>query len=1835
MNNKEKAYYIISKLDFNNLEVNTKPSAIIDNNKSVNLNWTVSEVSGGEIKESSGIKVLNFRTNNYKIFTTIPINTNIKNDSIQFEANILIPNIKVENIFFNIGASSGTGFRFNIKNTFIGGFEIFYNNKKITFNYKFENNVNYHILVTKEYNVYSFYINGLIIGNCVSDDFNNSITLSGTSLNLTIGAKSSAYSSASDEFNGEISNVNISVSPQKEYLKYNKSFTKYGENLVSRLNFGNLASTSNTTVFTANLEAVTDSKMNWSYGNLTIKDEYATVDGTPFESNISNINTIYFTVNNNNKIYNEIELLSLNNNYKIIYTSDFEGEPEPDVVVNENTTSALNFENGLNDKVSTTVWNKDGTSDITSANKIFGENSFETKALGDSLYTNSNVITGGSTPFTIEFYALIKGQVGWADNNEKHLPLLSKNNFNGGGDQLFAINQAVGNKIEYYRGTNVGGELRYRGFETINFNEINKYTITYDGSACRIFINDKLDKVFGINTSPITMSNSHSFTFFDSLVSSFPTYRRGTLGIIDNINIHNGIATKVREPDPYEEYLVVDLAFDGENNSTKIVDNGIDKSTNWSAMGGAILSTTNKFDGFSSLYLNGSSYIEHVSNPNKFNFSGYDDFSISFKFITTESHRGYIFHQNENPSYIDGIQIYVYNNTLYILGYKGTTKCLDISYVYTSNNKEFSVNIIRKNMVVYLYINNVMVNNYNMTEPMGYVESNIRIGGAKPNDNDPYFNWKFKGYIKNFKIYKDVAVIPEDPTGKIQLDFDNNVNDKYNNSTWNNTGLTFNNIHSISGYSGYFNYNNTKLTCNSELLNLTDHSGYISFDINLINKNTSIGWDTVITSGDNSNKEDRCALEFSISSENFIRHRVSSTLRNDAPINYVTNTFYNINLIKNLNNSILFINDCPLSLINSNLLNFNSSNLCTIGGSLSNSSESINGYIDNFKSYKEDLVNQTLNIPSPSGTTNYNIVNDCLDITFTGTVVDSGTSESTRTTIVYHDSPILSNFKAELVIYIKNDSYNYGGITFRTITHSKNSANYFGYSAYLTGNKLRLGKGSNNTTVNNWVQLGNYELSSTEANNKFHTLKVIANNDLIQVYLDNVLKIQVTDSTYNYASCFATHTFFFNTAILTRLKSFDVYDLEDNHLYHKDWKKKNIDYIISKPILHLPLESNVTNIGFGNLKVDASGVPTYHNIDDKKCIKFESGKYISVTGNNNIFQVGNKNDFYIEFDFYIDDESGNVNISNNVNTSSTLVAIICQSHLFNDTSGMNRQGKCYFYVDGNPIIITDNTTLIKTWNNLVLKRYDDKITLTLNGISKTIDNIQNPLDFSLNGSLNFCKGTWYSSSNYGDGKGYMTNFKMFVGTSEIPETYNDKKVLDLDFAPTGKSYLFKDNNNKCIIHPVNITQRDYQYRQYCCKFNGTNQYLQLGKNDLLNFGNDDFIINIKFKSNIINGWHMLLCDAAFSTNFIDIGSSGFLAVKLGGLRYDTPVGSIVADTIYDVIIQVINSEAKVYINGEQTTLDGMPSRIVNNVNFNLSNNTYIGCYLGNSEYFNGAIYSIKILRNTNDLSLLEEELTIIESSEKYILTNGEEAEEISFTEIKERDIKVINDNDKITFKIDDNEVELAKTTEVDNIKLFDGYTSQVKDVHVYDIAMYDDDEFLGSGLIDTQYPELEIYDDSDIQELQVIDVGEYVIKGFIEGGVDRKYIIRNKVENFDLLKGSGDYYYDGIDERYIDDYEIYEIESKQRYPLYKHEMKKGFISGSVNLANCGLKKGQKLKVYCYRNDTQRLIGIYELDDYNRYEIPNLDVNSKYDIIFKDDSRKIENISSSYRTPKEY
>lgn len=197
--------------------------------------------------------------------------------------------------------------------------------------------------------------------------------------------------------------------------------------------------------------------------------------------------------------------------------------------------------------------------------------------------------------------------------------------------------------------------------------------------------------------------------------------------------------------------------------------------------------------------------------------------------------------------------------------------------------------------------------------------------------------------------------------------------------------------------------------------------------------------------------------------------------------------------------------------------------------------------------------------------------------------------------------------------------------------------------------------------------------------------------------------------------------------------------------------------------------------------------------------------------------------------------------------------------------------------------------------------------------------------------------------------------------------------------------MFKDNNNKCVIHPVNITQRDYQNSQYCCTFNGTDQHLQLGKNDLLNFGLDDFVINIKFKINEKPLQNVLLLNnntantynrAYIAINGLD-NSSPF-KLEFGITNTSSQVvyyqvrsnNDIQPNIIYDFKIISSNGNISMILNDEiQTmTLDN-----INNVNFNYGDNTYIGKSFGTDLFFKGSIYSIKVLRNTTDLTLLDTE----------------------------------------------------------------------------------------------------------------------------------------------------------------------------------------------------------------------------------------------------------------------
>lgn len=284
-------------------------------------------------------------------------------------------------------------------------------------------------------------------------------------------------------------------------------------------------------------------------------------------------------------------------------------------------------------------------------------------------------------------------------------------------------------------------------------------------------------------------------------------------------------------------------------------------------------------------------------------------------------------------------------------------------------------------------------------------------------------------------------------------------------------------------------------------------------------------------------------------------------------------------------------------------------------------------------------------------------------------------------------------------------------------------------------------------------------------------------------------------------------------------------------------------------------------------------------------------------------------------------------------------------------------------------VISDNICSLNKWTKIIIKRTGSDVYLDYDGVLKIMSS-SNAFNLSVNTRLSY---------NTNGVVQYITNFKMFVGTSEIPETYNDKKVLDLDFKPTRKSYLFKDNNNKCVIHPVNITQRDYQDSQYCCSFNGVDQYLQLGKNDLLNFGYDDYVLEFEFKVVSDGTWNILLGNGATSSdsNYHYVGVSENTNVNQPNKVYLT-ISSIsmfttnIVDTL-NINHLIIIKEGNLYtlrLNGLDTVFT-YPNLISN---FNYLNNTQIGStQVSNwvNHLFKGEIYSVKVLRNTSDISLLD------------------------------------------------------------------------------------------------------------------------------------------------------------------------------------------------------------------------------------------------------------------------
>lgn len=1417
---------IISKLDFKNTNVGNLTS-LQDNNKYSNITW--SGLNTPKIIEENNNKILKIDSNAARLESPVLYTgTSFSMNNFQVEFDIEFLSLKSENGYFGFTNSKAKWMAFYVRRGIKKGLIVTLSGIEISCNYLFESNKRYNIIVTRKDDIYSFLINGEIIGYTSSSEFSSKIT----SVNLTCTVGSAGNSGDVTYIdNAKIYGFNLSIGPT---AKYDTQFTKYGSNLISKLNFSNIMLSSVSSSYTCGLESVINSSAVWEYTLVDpLFNKDMIINNTSYKTVLDNNFTIVSSMYNTNKS-ETINLVNINDKYKVLYTLIKTGAPEPEVVVNEYTTSALDFENEIVDKVATTVWSKEGTADVTQ-NKIFGNASFETKALGDSLSTNSKILSGGSVPFTIESYYLFDPDFS-TTQQDTDLSIFSQSGDTGYYQGYFLSRSTM--MIGTYRHTSFTKPITDDTFNKktkLKPNEVNKITVSYDGSALRSFINDELDGIYGTSAG-IELTNQP----FRLLSYNYNTNKNTTKGIIDNINIFDGIATKVRDNDPYEENLVVDLAFDGENNSTKIVDNatkvlepkpfiqsllrfdslnddidnniwnlsgdakltsnekkfgsyslesstggitsiesstfnigtldytiefyykpksldnwrtpfqkGVWNSSNgltfivgystmkvctngvdsgemkhdlllnqwnhiaitrnsnickifingllkgtfnqsqnissnypiqlmvgggivgpangyidqfiymvgvcaytsdfalnqnkynyekiylknqWTINGNAKISTEQKFDGFSSLYSDISSYM--YTNKN-LNISTNDSFTISFDFLfnsfNSSTFNAIFTNNHPETTYRFQCCYTTYNNyNTIVIGYSNDKNESIYNYLIKTKietNKRYKINLVFTENMMLVYVNNIL-DGIDMLRTLqnhhdNLFDKGLVIGGFAWN----YSNNGLNGYIKNFKIYKGVAIIPESLNGKIQLDFDNNLNDKYNNSTWTNNGVTFDQVNSVKGYAGYFANGNKYIETTSETFNYKYNDFSLKWDMKA--SSGRVSYDELFAS-QQSSWVNGCSA---ISCFRDGQVRIASYYNNvDTSFGncWVKNdNYYNVNFNRTNDVMHVYLNDVITS---SSILSTRYSgvlpqfNFNKIGKGLwSGNNVGYRGYIDNVKSYKEDLVNLNTRYLHTDSIFSKEVKNENLILKYS-----SITNPVKYFTVLFDDSPSLKDFICEVDVFIPTSVYQQCRIAFRTSNFDYAEDERLGYTAYIADDYIMFGRGGNGSS--SWNNEQRTSLIKYK-DDSYHKFKVIANGSSIRIYIDNDLIFDLTDSTYNdVISKIALRGNGGYNIRSTMIKSFKISDLNNNELYYKDWKTK-IENNITNTAVHLPLETNSNNIGFTPLTVNAVGTPTFAVVDNKKCIKFESGKYLTIN-NNNIFNFGQSSDFYIEIDIY-------------------------------------------------------------------------------------------------------------------------------------------------------------------------------------------------------------------------------------------------------------------------------------------------------------------------------------------------------------------------------------------------------------------------------------------------------------------------------------------------------------------------------------------------------------------------------------------------------------------------
>lgn len=1051
------------------------------------------------------------------------------------------------------------------------------------------------------------------------------------------------------------------------------------------------------------------------------------------------------------------------------------------------------------------------------------------------------------------------------------------------------------------------------------------------------------------------------------------------------------------------------------------------------------------------------------------------------------------------------------------------------------------------------------------------------------------------------KEFTNYLLSDVNPVSKIDLDFTNSYADKYNNSTWSpNNGYVINTVEgalylpgNVSGLGSGINNN----------LNFANKDFKVSLDL----KPLELG--RANQSGILTTPQVGSYVPFYLSQlVGSVGLSVGTTIDNqlgwgmtlyNAGIAVLPSSYINSEIVRKGNVFALSVNGVLSDIKNINntqtLFNLNAGGDTIIGTSRNDiDNTKFNGYIDNVRVAKDDPL---------SGIDIYKTNNNC-----TVAVEDSKAvvkSVSMAGIAFKYSTPNSTSFKLRSkMIKGSGDMSIILGVTGWSLMSMT------AYVVTVSNSTISLSKGLNPLSAPQLTLIKSHQITPVDSN--FDVIVEVINGTSVNIYNGSELIISangldtINSNRVGYG-CFNGASFML-----------DEYSIDvDNKNVHRNVFNTQIEFEVNTPILDIPLKRNCTNVGLSGVVVDV-GTPVYNGSG----VTLSKGNYIKIASELNQYNVGLTTDFYISYDYTPIEDVYHYLMCNNSSTNQSLTAI-CFSNS-NDVLASRVLIRC----NGDVVGYSTNQTTINQKHNVELRRRNGVLSITLDGVDTIIPNAN--LDFSLSG-LNFGGTSIDSDSPYASGQ--LSNVVMFIGRSDRPTTYNNKHVIATDFTKSNNNpILIEDECKKHVIYPVGInTIGD----SGTVSLDGSTQYIHLPRSRMFDFGTDDFVIHMKVNIKAKSNWCVLLSSSTDNSATSDymvlwVNASGQIFISNPQKAVITSSNNIIIGD-NEIFVTRDGDQLSVELNGIVTS----DSIVDIPINFNLSNNIRVGSSARSGwdgiHNLYGSINEFQVLRYTSKKTDLLQLGTVVT---KTVKLNSEDA--ISVHSNIDSVFNITVGDDLVNLNVLQHGNETNVTSEFNNLgsNIITFNNDVVKHYTIYN-SIIDLDNFVNGynqPLFKTKLPFIQHKESIKLRYEPTLTNTQF--KGFIEGAVDVKYTITDQFGVF-VSSGIDDYNISNINTTY-DKYTI-TLDNGIAYQVTKHIMERGFISGTVDISKCNgtvsKLKPSDMTVWCYVNGDQRLIGSYPVANDGTYNIPNLDVHTRYDLIFKHNMRIVENISSSYRKPK--